>query len=98
MVHPLYSGPRFQGSGTNVTLGNKKCYGVSKTPLELPNRSRIIRGVVGASNANGTVLRRSAQLLLIAENDHFAGNVGSRIRREVAGSAYYDHLDVYNTE
>ena len=41
--------------------------------LELLNRSRIIRGVLGTYNANDTMLRRSAQLLLAAENHHFEG-------------------------
>ena len=36
--------------------------------LELLNRSRIIRGVLGTYNANDTMLRRSAQLLLAREN------------------------------
>ena len=44
-------------------------------PLELLNRSEIIRRVVGHDNANDTMLRRSAQLLLTPENDHFEGSM-----------------------
>ena len=43
--------------------------------LELLNRPRIIRRVLGTYNANDTMLRRSAQLLLAAENYHFEGSM-----------------------
>ena len=42
-------------------------------PLELHNRSRIIRGVVGTCNTNATMLQWSAQPPLAAENHHFEG-------------------------
>ena len=44
-----------------------------KAPLELLNRSEIIRRVVAHDNGNA-MLRRSAQLLLTLENDHFEGS------------------------
>ena len=44
-------------------------------PLELLNRSEIIRRVVAHDNGNGTMLRRSAQFLLALENDHFEGSM-----------------------
>ena len=30
---------------------------------------------MGLCNGNGTMLRRSAQILLVAENDHFEGSI-----------------------
>ena len=43
--------------------------------IGLRSRSRIIRGVMGHTNENAAMLRRSSQVLLVAENDHF-GEVG----------------------
>ena len=40
-----------------------------KTPAELLIRSRIVRGVLGTYKTNDTVLRQSAELLLVAEDD-----------------------------
>ncbi len=41
--------------------------------IELLNRSRITVGVVGHTNSNERMLRRSTQLILVAENAHFEG-------------------------
>ena len=49
-----------QGSGTGVTTGAHLCNRFKRVlivRLELPNRSTIIRRVVGGTNTNGTVLR-----------------------------------------
>ena len=54
-----------QGSGTGVTTGAHLCNRfkwVLIVRLELPNRSTIIRRVVGGTNANGTVLRFSHRI------------------------------------
>ena len=46
----------------------------TKSGLDFLNRFGCVRRVVGACNANDTMLRRSDQLLLAAENHHFEGN------------------------
>ena len=44
--------------------------GAFLTDIELRNRPGIIMRVVGHINGNDAMLRRSAQLLLTAENEH----------------------------
>ena len=66
----MYSG---RDSVTGVTTGDHFRNGVTFLHLELLYRSEFIRRVVGAYNANGTMLRRSDQLLLTPENGHFEG-------------------------
>ena len=44
-------------------------------PLILLNGHKNDRGVVGTCIANDTMLRRSDQLLLTPENDHFEGSM-----------------------
>ncbi len=43
--------------------------------FDLINRSQIIRRVVGHSNCNDTMLRRSEQLILTSQNEHFEGSM-----------------------
>ena len=44
------------------------------------NRSETIRGVVGHDNSNDAMLRRSAQLLLTPENEHFEGSMHLEVK------------------
>ena len=60
---------------TNGTKSVIFCVGVSFLPLELLKHSEIIRTVIGLCNGNDTMLRRSNQLVLVAENDHFEGSI-----------------------
>ena len=64
-----------QGFWTGVTTDCQNRNGAAILHLELLNRSRIIRRVVGGTNARGTMLWRSDQLLLTPENDHFEGSM-----------------------
>ena len=50
-------------------------------------RSEIIGRVVGHANANDTMLRRSVQLLLTPENEHFQGSL-HLARRNLKESRY----------
>lgn len=53
-----------------------KCQVLGKAPLDLLNRSQIIRWVMWHDNSKDTVLRRSAQLLMGDENEHFEVRTG----------------------
>ena len=81
MISSLYSVPQNVVSSSGDTRGGKFIVEEGrggKASLECCNRSQIIRGVVRHDNANGTMLRRSAQLLLTPENEHF--EVEAKIR------------------
>ena len=71
--------PRFipklehQGLVTAVTTGANFYVGPLTLPLELQECSKNISVVMGHGSANGAMLRRSVQLLLVAENEHFDG-------------------------
>ena len=84
-----------QGFVTGVTT-TSNFYVVPLTlHLELLNRSRIIRGVLGTYNANDTILRRSAQLLLTAENHHFEASM--HLKSQVSGPrAFGTVLDFFS--
>ena len=58
---------------TEVTLdlASTFCLAPLLLGLELQERSQIIAGVVGHHNKARTMLRRSAQVLLAFENEHF---------------------------
>ena len=58
-----------------VTAGEKFHIPPGILPPELLKRSEIIRTVVGTCIGNDTMLRRSDQLLLTLENDHFEGSM-----------------------
>ena len=53
-----------------------------KTYVECSKCSEIIRGVVGHDNWNDAMLRRSAQLLLAPENEHFEGRIHLKTERQ----------------
>ena len=75
MISSAYSVSQNLDPLTGVTPGVQKCLEGSKGHLHCPRRSRFIIGVVGSSNPNDTMLRRSAQLLLAAEDHHFEGSL-----------------------
>ena len=58
---------------TGVTTGANFYVGPLTLPLELQECSKNISVVMGHGSANGAMLRRSVQLLLVAENEHFDG-------------------------
>ena len=72
MVPRMYSdSPRVTGETTTSTFFVVPLL----LCLELLKCSENRRGVVGACNANDTMLRRSVQLILVAENDLFEGSM-----------------------
>ena len=80
--------------GANVLVCNRKKssvrwhLGPEKIPLELVKCSENCRGVVGTCVANDTMLWRSAQLLLTAENHHFEGSM--HLKAKTAEGFWYD--------
>ena len=72
-AHPRTDFREPQGAAQIGEKNVKNDCGAFLTDIELRNRSGIIMGVVGHINGNDAMLRRSAQLILVTENDHFAG-------------------------
>ena len=50
-------------------------------PLELLNRYKNRREVVGTCDEKDTMMRRSNQLLLTPENDHFEGSRHLKVKK-----------------
>ena len=71
MVSSAYSEA---GMLTGVTPAMQNQIGPCKTPLELLNRYKNRREVVGTCDANDTMSRWSDQLLLTPENHRFEGS------------------------
>ena len=61
-----------------VTKKVQKCTWGYKTSLELLGRSQTVLIVTRHNNCNDTMLQRSAQLLLAAENELFEGGMKKR--------------------
>ena len=80
MVSWAYSDTRSFDSETNLTKSVHFWPVPFILPLILLNHSENCRGVVGGTNANGPMLRRSAQLLLVTENDQFEGRALTNMR------------------
>ena len=75
MVGSIYSGTRIWNIHTTAIQNGAWPYIL---PLELLKRSGSIRMVMRTHYANDTMLRRSDQLLLAAENLHFEGSTHLR--------------------
>ncbi len=75
MISSAYSVPQNLVSWTGATRGVQKCLEGTKTPLELSIRHENRWEVVGGCVYDDTMSRRSNQLLLTSENDHFEGSM-----------------------
>ena len=80
MVSLAYSDPQNLCLVTGVTADKKFHLPPGNLPLELLNRYKNGWEVMGACNANDTMLPWSDQLLLAAENHHFEG--GTHLKGE----------------
>ena len=73
--------------------------------IDLHKGFRMIKGVLGHINGNGVTLRRSAQLLLVVENDHFGGRTenkvnhnGGNLKQACCRRGSLNHKDLFDKD
>ena len=104
MVRPLYSDPQNPGF---LHRRHARCHfflWVSFLTIGLLKRYKNRRRVVGTCIANDAMLRWSAQLFLVTENDHFEGGVDLKMdlrkyrmeHRNVGWGAFFPNKDPYD--
>ena len=70
----------------------------SSFALKFSKTSETDRGVVGWYGANDTMLRRSAQLFLAPENDHFEGSMLLKMKEGIIKTLEQNSRSLKNRE